>query len=92
MKRRILHMNPPIPDSVHKEEMQSVNVDANEVIIECIMDTQGNRVKKLKPLQHVHSDNNLPDVPEDNFLQKREITINSYSETISSDTSSDDDT
>ena len=36
-------------------------------------------------IQHVHSDDNLPDVPENNFIQKREITINSYSETISSD-------
>ena len=103
MKRRILHMNPPIPDSVCKEEMQSANVDTNEVLIEYITDAQGNRVKKLKPLliksepdieyvQHVHSDDNLPNVPEDIFLQKREITINSYSKTISSDSSSDDDT
>ena len=44
-KRRILHMNPPIPDSVCKEEMQSANVDANEVIIEYIMDAHGNKVK-----------------------------------------------
>ena len=103
MKRRILHMNPPIPDSVCKEEMQSANVDANEVIIEYIMDAHINKVKKLKPLliksepdreyaQHIHNDDNLPDVPENNFLQKREITINSYSETISSDSSSDDST
>ena len=103
MKRRILHMNPPIPDSVCKEEMQSANVDSNEVIIEYITDAQGNKIKKLKPLliksepdreyiQHIHSDDNLPDVPEENFLQKREITIDSYSETISSDSSSDDDT
>ena len=103
MKRRILHMNPPIPDSVCKEEMQSANVDGNEIIMEYITDAQGNRIKKLKPLliksepdreyiQHVHSDDNLPNVPEDNFLQKREITINSYSKTISSDSSSDNDT
>ena len=44
MKRRILHMNPPIPDSVCKEEMQS----ANEVIIEYITDAHRNKVKKLK--------------------------------------------
>ena len=50
MKRRISHMNSPIPDSVCKEEMQSANVDANEVIIEYIMDAHGNKVKKLKPL------------------------------------------
>ena len=66
--------------------MQSANVDANEVIIEYIMDAQGNKIKRLKPLliksepdreyiQHIHSDNNLPDVPEENILQKREITI-----------------
>ena len=83
--------------------MQSANVDANEVIIEYITDAHGNKVKKLKPLliksepdreyaQHIHSDDNLPAVPENNFLQKREITINSYSETISSDSSSDDST
>ena len=92
-----------MPDSVCKEEMQSANVNANEVIIEYIMDAQGNKVKKLKSLliksepdkeyvQHIHSDDNLPDVPEDNFLQEREITIDSYRETISSDSSSDDDT
>ena len=40
----------------------------------------------------VHSDDNLPDVPENNFIQKREVTIDSYSETISSDSSSDDST
>ena len=62
--------------------MQSANVDANEVITEYITDVQGNKIKKLKPLliksesdreyiQHIHSDDNLPDVPEDNFLQKR---------------------
>ena len=43
-------------------------------------------------IQHIHSDDNLPDVPENNFIQKREVTIDSYSETISSDSSSDDST
>ena len=43
-------------------------------------------------IQHVQSDDNLPNVPEENFLQKRDVTINSYSETISSDSSSDDST
>ena len=33
-----------------------------------------------------------PVVPEENFLQKREVTVNSYSETISSNLSSDDST
>ena len=78
MKRRILHMNPPIPDSVCKEEMQSANIDANEVIIEYITDAHGNKVKKLKSLliksepdreyaQHINSDDNLPAVPKNNF-------------------------
>ena len=100
MKRRISYMNPPMPDSVCKEEMQSATVDTNDVIIEYITDAQGRKIKKLKPLliktepdreyiQHVHSDDNLPDVPENNFIQKREVTINSYSKTISSDSSSD---
>ena len=43
-------------------------------------------------IQHIHSGNNLPDVPEDSFIQKREVTVDSYSETISSDSSSDDST
>ena len=81
MKRRISHMNPPIPTSVCEEEMQSANVDTNEVIIEYITDAQGNKVKRLKPLliksepdkeyiQHIHSDDNLPTVPEENFFTK----------------------
>ena len=41
-------------------------------------------------IQHIHSNDNLPNVPEDNFMQKREVTVDSYSETISSDSSSDD--
>ena len=95
-------MNPPMPDSVCKEEMQNATIE-NDVIIEYITDAQGRKVKKLKPLliktepdreyiHHIHSDDNLPDVPEDNFMQKREVTIDSYSETISSDSSSDDST
>ena len=101
MKKRISHMNPPMRDSVCKEEMQNATVDTNDVIIEYITDAQGRKIKKLKPLlvktepdrdyvQHVHSDDGLPDVPEDNFMQKREVTIDSYGETISSDSSSDD--
>ena len=95
MKHRISHMNPPIPKSVCEEEMQNANLDTNEVIIEYITDAQGNRIKKLKPLliksepdreytQNIPSDDNLPAVPEENFIQKREVTIDSYSETISS--------
>ena len=100
MKNRITHMNPPMPDSVCKEEMQSATIE-NDVIIEYITDAQGRKVKKLKPLliktepdreytQHIHSDDNLLHIPEDNFMQKREVTVDSYSETISSDSSSDD--
>ena len=100
MRNRISHMNPPMPDSVCKEEMQNVTID-NSVIVEYITDAQGRKVNKLKPLliksepdreytQHVHSDDNLPNIPEDNFLQKREVTVDSYSETISSDSSSED--
>ena len=83
--------------------MQSANVDTNEVIIEYITDAQGNKVKRLKPIliksepdreyvQHIHSYDNLPAVPEENFIQKREVTVDSYSETISSNLSSKDST
>ena len=96
-------MNPPMPDSICKEEMQNATVDVNDVIIEYITDAQGRKIKKLKPVlvktepdreytQHVNSDDNLPNVPEDKFIQRREVTIDSYSETISSDSSSDDNT
>ena len=82
--------------------MQNATIE-NDVFIEYITDAQGRKVKKLKPLliktepdqeyiQHIHSDDNLLTVPEDNFLQKREVTVDSYSETISSDSSSDDST
>ena len=95
------HMNPPIPKSICEEEMQNASLDTNEVVVEHIIDAHGNKVKKLKPLlikskpdkeyaHHVYSDDNLPAVPEDNFMQKREVTIDSYSETISSDESSDE--
>ena len=73
--------------------MQNANLDTNEFIIEYITNAYGNKIKKLKPLviksepnreyiQHIHSDDNLPAIPEENFLQKREIIIDSYSETI----------
>ena len=100
MKNRITHMNPPMPDVVCKEEMQNATLE-NDVIIEYIADAQGRKIKNLKPLliksepdkehvHHIHSDDNVPSVPEDNFTQKREITVNSYSETISSESSSED--
>ena len=80
MKNRITHMNPPMPDVVCKEEMQNATLE-NDVIIEYITDAQGRKVKKLKPLliksepngehvHHIHSNDNLPPIPEDNFTQK----------------------
>ena len=71
IRKRIAHMNSPIPSSVCKEEMQDANIDTNEVIIKYIMDAHGNKVKKLKPLfiksepnktyvQHIPSDDELP--------------------------------
>ena len=102
MKTRISHMNPPMPKAVCEEEMQSAQVDNNEVIIEYMTDAQGNKIKKLKPIfiksepnrehtHHVDSGDNLPAVPEENFTQKREITVDSYSESISSDDNPSDD-
>ena len=99
IKKQISHMNPPIPTSVCKEEMQ--DAETNEVIVEFITDSKGNRVKRLKPLfiksepnktyiQHIPSDDELPSVPEEQFHQKREITVDSFSETVSSDDESDD--
>ena len=46
--KRIAHMNPPIPSSVCKEEMQDANIDTNEVIIEYIMDAHGKQSEKAK--------------------------------------------
>ena len=91
-----------MPDSVCKEEMQNATIE-NDVIIEYITDAQGRRIKKLKPLliktepdreykEYINSDDNLSDVPEDNFMQEREVTVDFYSETTSSDSSSDDNT
>ena len=102
MKHRISQMNPPIPKSVCEEEMQNANLDTNEVIIEYITDAQGNKIKKLKPLliksepdreyaQQIPSDDNLPAVPKENFIPKRKVTVDSYSETISSNDESSDD-
>ena len=99
MKNRITHMN-PMPDPVCKEEMQSATHDI-DVVIEYITDAKGRKVKKLKPLliksepdreyvHRMHSDDNLPHIPEEDFTQQREITIESYSETISSECSSED--
>ena len=95
-------MNLPMPKAVCEEEMQGAQLDNNEVVIEYMTDAQGNNIKKLKPIfiksepnreytHHVDSDDNLPAVPEENFTQKREITVDSYSESISSDDDPSDD-
>ena len=79
IRKRISHMNPPIPSSVCKEEMQDAETD--DVIVEFITDSKGNRVKRLKPLfiksepnktyvQHLPSDDELPPVSEEKFHQK----------------------
>ena len=94
-------MNPPIPKSVCEEEMQNTNLDTNEVIIEYITDAQGNKIKKLKPLlirsepdkeyaQNMPSDDNLPAVPKENFIQEREVTNDESSDdrTITADSDS----
>ena len=41
-------MNPPIPKSVCEEEMQSIHLDNNEVIIEYMTNAHGNKIKKTK--------------------------------------------
>ena len=84
-----------MPKSICEEEMQSAHLDNSEVIIEYMINAHGNKVKKLKPIfiksepdreytYHIESDDDLPAVPEENFTQKREVTIDSYSESISS--------
>ena len=100
--KRTSHMNPPMPKAFCEEDIQSAQLDNNEVIIENITDAQGNKVKKLKPIfiksesdrehtQHVDSDDNLPAIPEENFIQERERMIDSYSEFICLDDDSSDD-
>ena len=83
--------------------MQSAHLESNEVIIKYMTDVPGNKIKKLKPIfiksepdkeytHYVVSDDDLPAVPEENFTQNREVTIDSYSESILSNVeeSSDD--
>ena len=92
-----------MPKAVCEEEMQSAHLDNSEVIIEYMTDAHSNKIKKLKPIFiksgpdreytcHIESDDDLPAVPEENFTQKREVTVDSYSESISSndDESSND--
>ena len=43
MRKIISHMNPPMPDSICEEEMQSATTE-NDVIIEYITDAQGRKV------------------------------------------------
>ena len=85
-----------MPKAVCKEEMQGTHLDNSKVIIEYMTNAQGNSIKKFKPIFiksepdreytcHVDSEDNLPAVPEENFTQKREVTVNSYSKSISSD-------
>ena len=94
MKRRITYQ-PPMPISICEEEMQSTHLDNSEVITEYMTDAHSNKIKNLKPIfiksepareytQHIESDDDLPTVPEENFTQKREVTVDSYSESISS--------
>ena len=89
-------MNPPMPKLVCEKEMQNAELDKDEVIIEFMTDAQGNKIKKFTPVfvksepdsnhvLHVDSDENLPDIPEENFTRERERTVNLYSESISLD-------
>ena len=79
IRKRMTHMNPPIPSSVCKEEMQ--DAESNEVIAGFITDSKGNKVKRLKPLfiksepnktyiHHIPSDDEQPSAPEEKFNQK----------------------
>ena len=98
-----LTYEPPMPKSICEEEMQSDHLDNSEVIIEYMTNAHGNKIKKLKPIfiksepdreytQHIESDDDLPAVPEEYFTQKREVTVESYSKSISSnDNESSDD-
>ena len=60
MKRRISHMNPPMPKSVCEEEMQSAHLDSNDVIIEYMTNAHGNIIKKLKPILSQNLTENIP--------------------------------
>ena len=95
--------NITMPKAVCEEEMQSAYLDNSGVIIAYMTDAHSNKIKKLKPIfiksepdreynHHIESDDDLPAVPEENFTQKIEVTVDSYSESISSndDESSDD--
>ena len=49
IKNRISSMNPPMPESVCREEMQSATQD-NDAVIEYITNAQGRKIKKLTPI------------------------------------------
>ena len=94
MKKRICNMNPPMSKLVCEKEMQNAELDKDEVIIEFMTDTQGNKIKKLRPVfiksdpdrdhvLHLNCDENLPDMPEESFTMERERIVDSYSEYIS---------
>ena len=93
MKKRICHMNPPMPKVICEEEMQNAELDNDEVIIEYIIDAQGIFIKSEPDRNHVlqvNSDDNLPAVPEENFTREKERTVDSYSESISLDDKTSD--
>ena len=84
-------MNPPVPKAICEEEMQNTHLDNSKVIIEYMTNVHGNRIKKLKPIFikselereytcHIDSEDDLLAVPEENFIQKRDVTVDSYSE------------
>ena len=91
-----------MPKAICEEEMQSTHLENSEVIIEYMTNAHGNKIKKLKPIfikseperehtHHINSNDDLPAVSEENFTLKREVTVDSYSESISSDDDSSDD-
>ena len=72
-------MNPPIPSSVCQEEMQDAETD--EVIVEFITDSKGNKVKSLNPYllnlnQIKHMFNIYPVMMNYLLFQKRNSTKN----------------
>ena len=48
IRKRIAHMNTPIPSSICKEEMQDANIDTNEVIIEYTVGRPWKQSEKIK--------------------------------------------
>ena len=45
MKRRMYHMNPPMPKLVCEKDIQNAELDESEVIIKFMMDAQCNRIR-----------------------------------------------